>query len=54
MNQLAVPLILAGVTAVGLLAALLGGDRWQPMSWLALAIPIAVILERLVRGLRRR
>lgn len=54
MRQLAVPLLLGAATAVGLLAALLGGASWHALSWIALGIPILVIGERLFRGVLRR
>jgi hypothetical protein len=54
MRQLAVPLLLGAVTVVGLLAALLGGAAWQPLSWIALGVPLFVIIERLARGIGRR
>jgi asparagine N-glycosylation enzyme membrane subunit Stt3 len=39
------PLILAVLTMLGLLAALLGQDAlWRAVSWAALAAPLAVIL----------
>lgn len=37
-----VPLAIAVITGVGLVLALLGDGIWDLMSWLALAIPIAV------------
>ncbi len=36
------PLLLAIVTGVGLVAALLGNDIWDVISWIALLSPIAV------------
>ena len=41
------PLIIAAITFVGLSAALLGGERWQGLSWVALAAPLAVIVVKL-------
>jgi hypothetical protein len=39
------PLVLAALTVLGLLAALLGQDAlWWAVSWAALAAPLAVIL----------
>jgi uncharacterized membrane protein YuzA (DUF378 family) len=39
----AMPMILVGITAFGLLAALLGDGIWDGLSWLAMAIPLAAI-----------
>lgn len=38
----AVPIALGILSAVGLLAALLGDGPWDAVSWLALGIPCAV------------
>jgi hypothetical protein len=38
------PLLLAGLTLFGLLAALLGKDIWWLISWVALLVPLSVIL----------
>ncbi|MBN8888337.1 MAG: hypothetical protein J0I77_21680 [Rudaea sp.] len=38
-----VPLVLALVTAFGLLSALLGDDIWDVLSWLTMVVPLAVI-----------
>lgn len=54
MKQLGWPLVLAAFTTLGLLAALLGGEAWGPVSWLALGVPVLVVLERLARAMRRR
>jgi len=35
--------VLAVVTACGLLSALLGDGIWDALSWMALAVPLAVI-----------
>ena len=35
--------VLAVVTASGLLSALLGDGVWDSLSWIALAVPLAVI-----------
>ena len=43
------PLIIAAITVVGLCAALLGGAPWAPVSWIALAAPLAVIVVKLRR-----
>jgi hypothetical protein len=40
----AAPLAIALLSAVGLVSALLGDDIWDVLSWLTLAVPVAVIL----------
>jgi hypothetical protein len=48
-----VPAVLAALTCVGLVSALLGDDLWDGLSWLTLSAPIAVaVWYALVR--RRR
>ena len=37
------PLWLGVFTAIGLASALLGNDGWDVLSWVALAIPLAVL-----------
>ena len=37
------PAVIAAVTAFGLTSALLGDGIWDQASWLALAVPLAVI-----------
>jgi hypothetical protein len=39
------PTLLALVSAVGLISALLGDDLWDALSWLALGAPVAIILR---------
>ena len=40
------PLLLAGLITFGLLSALLGqGGVWWPLSWIALAIPLGLIVR---------
>jgi hypothetical protein len=39
--------ILAAITAYGLLSALLGDGIWDELSWIALAVPLAVIAWKL-------
>ncbi len=39
----AVPIVLGVLSAIGLLAALLGDDWWDAVSWAALGIPCAVM-----------
>jgi hypothetical protein len=38
------PLVLAGLSAFGLTAALVGEGAWHVASWLALLAPVATIL----------
>lgn len=38
------PIVLAVVTAVGLLSALLADGIWDVLSWVTLAIPVGVCL----------
>ncbi|MCP9626091.1 hypothetical protein NML43_03190 [Rhodopseudomonas palustris] len=38
----AAPLAIAIITALGLTTALLGDGLWDWMSWIALALPVAV------------
>ena len=40
----AAPLAIAVLSTVGLISALVGDDIWDVLSWLTLAIPVAVIL----------
>nr|WP_241030561.1 hypothetical protein [Paraburkholderia sp. Ac-20347] len=46
-----IPLILASITAFGLLAALLGRGIWHVAAWFALACPILVTA---LLGLKRK
>ena len=39
-----VPLVVAVISLVGLLSALVGDDWWDAVSWLTLGIPIALYL----------
>ena len=43
------PLVIAFFTAGGLLAALLGDGVWNVLSWIALAIPVAIVFWILSR-----
>jgi hypothetical protein len=47
------PILLAAISLVGLLVALLGDGLWDALSWLSLAIPLAVIAHKLRQGRRR-
>ncbi len=46
-------LILAAITAYGLLSALFGDGMWDELSWVALAIPLAVIVWKYSRATGR-
>lgn len=47
------PIVLAIVTILGLLSALLGeGGIWWPVSWVALATPLAAIAISLLKQRR--
>jgi len=39
-----VPLAIVVLSIVGLISALVGDDIWDVLSWLTLAVPVAVIL----------
>ncbi|GAA4310037.1 hypothetical protein [Compostibacter hankyongensis] len=47
-----IPLLLAALTLLGLLSALLGDGLWDALSWTALAIPV-LVLCRYVFGRQR-
>ena len=49
----AIPALLAVLSAIGLLAALIGDDLWDALSWLGLGVPVAVILWYVARPERR-
>jgi hypothetical protein len=40
----AIPVVLGVLSAIGLIAALLGDDAWDYVSWLALGVPCAVMV----------
>jgi hypothetical protein len=45
------PLVMAGLTVFGLLAALLGQDEaWWIVSWSALSVPLVVVAYRWLRS----
>ncbi len=46
------PMLLALVSASGLLSALLGDGVWDVLSWFALGTPVAVIVWRVARSVR--
>jgi len=39
-----VPAVLAALTCVGLVSALLGDELWDGLSWLTLSVPIVVVV----------
>ncbi|MVM31742.1 hypothetical protein GO755_16965 [Spirosoma sp. HMF4905] len=39
----ALPILLGVLSSIGLLAALIGDDLWDGLSWLCLLIPLVVI-----------
>ncbi len=45
-------LVLAVITLYGLLSALFGDGVWDELSWVALAIPLAVIVWKYSRATR--
>ncbi len=47
-----VPLVLAGLTVFGLLAALLGTGIWHDLAWIALMLPIMVAARFALRPRR--
>jgi hypothetical protein len=46
------PFWLGVLAAVGMASALFGNDGWDTLSWLAMAIPIAVIAWKALPGAR--
>lgn len=48
-----VPVILAVIIIAGLLSALLGDGIWKVLSWIALSIPLAVIIFFVGRPARK-
>lgn len=47
-----IPLLLALLSVVGLLSALLGDDVWDALSWAALGAPVAVIVWKIATPVR--
>lgn len=45
------PLALALATVLGISAALLDAGPWRALAWAALALPLAVVVHRVVRSL---
>lgn len=53
-NQIfAAPFAIGILSAIGLIAALVGDGVWDGVSWLALAVPIVLFLFFLTDGHRR-
>jgi hypothetical protein len=50
----AAPALLAVLTGVGLMSALLGDDIWDALSWGMLSVPIAVFATYFALAVRRR
>lgn len=44
-----VPAVVAAASFAGLLSALLGDGLWDGLSWLALSVPVAVVLWFVLR-----
>ena len=38
----AIPLFIAVTSVIGLIAALVGNDLWDALSWLTLGLPVAI------------
>ena len=49
-QMFSVPAVLALLSAVGLIAALVGDGAWDALSWLTLAAPAAVPVYFIARG----
>ena len=43
LQAFAIPIVLGVLSAVGLIAALLGDEAWDIVSWFALGVPCAVM-----------
>jgi len=48
------PILLAVVSAIGLISALLGDGIWDVLSWIALATPVVVIGWHLARSVTQK
>ena len=44
--------VLAAITSAGLLSALFGDDLWDVASWIALAVPLFVVVWKITRSRR--
>jgi hypothetical protein len=49
-----IPIVVGVLSAVGLVAALVGDDFWDWLSWATLVIPIAVVAYFMTRPARVR
>jgi hypothetical protein len=45
----AAPLLLGWLSGIGLISALLGDNVWDALSWVALGIPVFVVLRYWLR-----
>jgi branched-subunit amino acid transport protein AzlD len=45
----AVPIVVGALSAIGLVAALVGDGWWDRLSWLSLALPVLLYLFFIVR-----
>jgi hypothetical protein len=43
------PFYLGAITMLGLLSALLGTGFWYPIAWVAMTLPLAVIIYQIYR-----
>jgi hypothetical protein len=44
-----IPLLLTGLSLIGLLAALIGDKGWDVLSWISLGIPLVVIVRFVIK-----
>jgi hypothetical protein len=49
----AAPLAVGLISGVGLLAALLGDNLWDALSWATLGLPVVLVAVLLVRAVRQ-
>ncbi|MEW6143661.1 MAG: hypothetical protein AB1598_01450 [Thermodesulfobacteriota bacterium] len=49
-----IPILLAALSAFGLVSALLGNGIWDMLSWITLGIPVAVIVRHVWFGGSRK
>ena len=47
------PAAIAGIVAIGLISALLGDGIWDQASWIALAVPLAIVAFYVRRCVRQ-
>ena len=43
-----IPVLLVLLTVFGLLASLLGTGIWYPLSWVALSLPIGILVRKIL------